>query len=119
MKWYPMTTDFKGHDEFSAAELYDALKFRCTDSALKSILNIDLSFIDYNALPSDEFILERVVHIGSNLYSLHYDINYHIFNLCKDMNLKDFFKTTINFEVYENYLCFDVIDSARDPVEEF
>lgn len=119
MKQYPITTNVKEHGKVAARQLYEILNARRTESTLKSVLNIDLRFIDDKALPSDNFVLDEVEHVRDNTYSLHYSIDYFIFNLCKDMNLEDSFPTTINFEVYDDHLNFDVIDNNRDTVDEF
>ncbi|HKN03546.1 MAG TPA: hypothetical protein VJY31_06315 [Buttiauxella sp.] len=119
MKHYPLTTNLLEQGKGAAGQLYETLNAKRNEPLFKSILNMDLRFIDPNALPSDNFKLNEVEHVRDNTYSLHYSIDYFIFNLCKDMNLEDSFPTSINFDVYNDYLAFDVIDNDRDTVDEF
>ena len=88
------------------------------DSILKTILNIDLSFIDYRAQSSNYFIINDVEYIGDNNYILYYKINYYIYNLCKDMDIDDDYETSINFTLNNGLLVFDIIDCERNISDE-
>ncbi|MET6533605.1 hypothetical protein [Citrobacter freundii] len=88
------------------------------DHTLKSILNLDLSFIDYRAQSSNYFIINDVEYIGDNNYILYYKINYYIYNLCKDMDIDDDYETSINFTLNNGLLVFDIIDCERNTSDE-
>lgn len=119
MEHYPITTNITEHDSESANRLYEILSTKIRDKTLINILNINLSFIDYRATASDYIVINEVIHLQDNTYCVHYTLDYHIYNLCKDMNIDSEHETSMNFEVYDTHIEFDLIDITRDTVNEF
>lgn len=119
MEHYPLPTNITEHNSESAELLFDILSNIIKDKSLISILKIDLSFIDPRATASDYIVINEVEHIWDNTYCVHYTLDYYIYNLCKDMDIEGEHETSMNFDVYPNYIEFDLIDIVRDTVEEF
>lgn len=119
MTTYMLPLIFKSHGKDTAKLLQEYFKNNSSDSNLKDILRIDLNFIDSRAQHTDFFVINDVEYIGNNKYTLHYSVDYFIYNLCKDMDINDDFFTAINFEVIGNSLCFDVIEDKRHTLDEF
>lgn len=119
MAHYPITTNITEHNSESAKQLFKILSNKIKDKSLINILRIDLSFIDYRATASDYIVINEVEHIFHNTYCVHYTLDYYIYNLCKDMDIDSEHLTTMNFDVYDDHIQFDLIDIDRDTVEEF
>lgn len=119
MEHYPITTNISEHNSESAKLLYEILSSNIRDKNLIHILNIDLSFIDNRATASDYIIINKVEHLYDNTYTVHYKLDYNIYNGCKDMDIDGEYETSMNFDVYDDHIDFDLIDNDRSTVEEF
>lgn len=119
MEQYPIITNISEHNSESAKQLFEILTNNIKDKSLISILKIDLTFIDFRATASDFIVINEVEHISDNTYCVHYTLDYYIYNLCKDMDIDSEHLTTMNFDVYDDHIQFDLIDIDRDTVEEF
>ncbi|EFL9656597.1 hypothetical protein IGU62_002101 [Escherichia coli] len=118
MSNYPIPLSLEFNSQDTANIICSYLEKNHQDSILKTILNIDLSFIDYRAQSSNYFIINDVEYIGDNNYILYYKINYYIYNLCKDMDIDDDYETSINFTLNNGLLVFDIIDCERNISDE-
>lgn len=107
------------HGQETADQLYDFLQENRQHPALIPMLNMDLTFISPHAKTMNDFVIDKVVHLHDNTYSLYYKIHYFIFNLCQDMNIEDIYATSLSFTVDDGSLTFEVIESDRDTVDEF
>ncbi|TDX13021.1 hypothetical protein EDF88_4302 [Buttiauxella sp. BIGb0552] len=119
MGHYPITTNITEHNNESAKKLFEILSEKIRDRTLVRILNIDLSFIDYRATSSDYIVIQGVEYLYDNTYCIHYTIDYSINNGCKDMYIEDEHETSMNFDVYDVHLDFDLIENVRNTVDEF
>lgn len=119
MTSYILPMILKSHGKETAKLLQEYFENNRSDSNLKNILSIDLKFIDSRAQHTDFFVINDVEHIYNNKYTLHYSVDYFIYNLCKDMDIVDDFFTAINFDVIDNFLYFDVIEDKRHTLDEF
>ncbi|WP_199557436.1 hypothetical protein [Enterobacter roggenkampii] len=119
MEYYSITTNITEHNSESAEKLFSILTNNIKDKSLINILKIDLSFIDFRATASDYIVINEVEHICDNTYSVHYTLDYYIYNLCKDMDIEGEHLTAMNFNVYDDHIEFDFIDIVRDTVNEF
>lgn len=118
MSNYPIPLRLEFNSQDTANIICSYLENNHQDPTLKSILNLDLSFIDYRAQSSNYFIINDVEYIGDNNYILYYKINYYIYNLCKDMDIDDDYETSINFTLNNRLLVFDIIDCKRNTSDE-
>lgn len=118
MSNYPIPLRLEFNSQDTANIICSYLENNHQDHTLKSILNLDLSFIDYRAQSSNYFIINDVEYIGDNNYILYYKINYYIYNLCKDMDIDDDYETSINFTLNNGLLVFDIIDCERNTSDE-
>lgn len=118
MSNYPIPLRLELNNQDTANIICSYLENNHQDHTLKSILNLDLSFIDYRAQSSNYFIINDVEYIGDNNYILYYKINYYIYNLCKDMDIDDDYETSINFTLNNGLLVFDIIDCERNTSDE-
>lgn len=119
MSTYPIQLNFEAHSQDTANLIYSYLEKNHQDSILKSVLDIDLSFIDYRAQSTGYFIINDVEYVDDDNYILHYKTNYYIYNLCKDMDIDDDYETSINFTLNDGVLVFDMIDGERNILDEF
>ena len=118
MSNYPIPLSLEFNSQDTANIICSYLEKNHQDSILKTILNIDLSFIDYRAQSSNYFIINDVEYVGDNNYILYQKINYYIYNLCKDMDIDDDYETSINFTLNNGLLVFDIIDCERNISDE-
>lgn len=119
MEHYSITTNITEHNSESAKLLLKIIGNNSRDKSLINILDIDLSFIDHRATSNGYIIINDVEYLYGNTYCVHYTIDYQIINFCKDMDFEEDYKTSMNIDVYADYISFDKIENSRDTVEEF
>lgn len=119
MEYYPITTNIIEHNNESAEQLLGILENNSRDDVLKNVLNIDVTYIEFNAYSHGYITINDVHHHHDNIYTLVYTLDYHINNGCRDRNIDSETEISMNFEVYDDHLSFDVIDHSRDTLDEF
>ncbi|KVJ38980.1 hypothetical protein [Enterobacter cloacae] len=119
MEHYPITTTISEHNSESAELLLEILSDNSKDESLKNILTIDLSFINDRAYSLGYIEILDVQHLNNNTYTVHYTLDYNVYNGCTNLDENGDYETSMNFNVFHDYIEFDLIDIVRDTVEEF
>ncbi|MFS7195495.1 hypothetical protein AB6866_04730 [Rahnella inusitata] len=119
MKKYYLETEITVHDTIAARILFEILKKESKNKSLINILKIDLSFKNRRIYVHEHIDVENVEYMYDNMYCLHYSLEWDIENGCVDMKESGTHDTTMNFEVHDDYLDFDLIDNLRDTTDEF
>lgn len=99
-------------------ELLDSLA-NDDDSDFRRALDLDISHIDQRAQAFDVRFVD--VEIKGDLIHAHYEMDYNVFNGCKDMDIDDTYEGCVTGIRVEDGWAFDefVPPPKRDTVDEF